>query len=143
MVSTNDIFHTLHQQVRYITKEMNEKLKAYNLYSSQWSILYCLDQFGPMKQTDIWQYLNVEAPTTTRTLARMEKNNWVVRLEGKDKRERIVQLTDNAKLLIPEIKESIHQMEQSLLKNLDSNEIQQFHTLLKKIGYKGVDVNVY
>ncbi|MBN8210227.1 MarR family transcriptional regulator [Bacillus sp. NTK071] len=142
MLSTNTIFHTLHQQVRYITKEMNEKLKDYNLYSSQWSILYCLDQFGPMKQTEIWQYLNVEAPTTTRTLVRMEKNNWIVRVEGKDKRERIVQLTDNAALLLPEIKQSIQQIEQSLLKDLDSDEIQQFHILLKKIGYKGVEANV-
>ena len=113
---------------------MNEKLKEYHLYSSQWAILYCLDQYGPMKQTDIWQYLNVEAPTTTRTLVKMERNNWVVRLEGKDKRERIVQLTDNAELLIPEIKESIQEIEQSLLINFDPDEIQQFHTLLKKIG---------
>lgn len=143
MVQTNDIFHTLHQQVRYITKEMNEKLKGYNLYSSQWSILYCLDQFGPMKQTEIWQYLNVEAPTTTRTLVRMERNNWVTRLEGKDKRERIVQLTDDAKRLIPEIKASIQQIEQALLEDLSPNELQVFHTLLKKIGYKGVDVHVY
>ncbi|MDP4552208.1 MarR family transcriptional regulator [Alkalihalobacillus macyae] len=143
MIPTNDIFHTLHQQVRYITKEMNEKLKNYNLYSSQWAILYCLNQFGPMKQTDIWQYLNVEAPTTTRTLVRMEKNNWIVRIEGRDKRERIVQLTDHAKLLIPDIKADIQEIEQALLKNLSPNEVQLFHTLLKKIGYKGVDVDVY
>ena len=143
MTSTNNIFHTLHQQVRYITKEMNEKLKDYNLYSSQWAIIYCLDQFGPMKQTEIWQYQNVEAPTTTRTLVRMEKNNWIRRLEGKDKRERIVQLTEHAEVLIPEIKESIHQFEESLLKQFSRDEIKQFHTLLKKLGYQGGGFNVY
>ncbi len=135
MISTSDIFHSLNQQVRLITKEVNEHLKQYNLYSSQWSILYCLDQFGPMKQTDIWQYLNVEAPTTTRTLVRMEKNNWINRVEGADKRERIVSLTQDAKELLPHIKESIRKMEESLLEQLSEEEQILFHQLLNKIGY--------
>ncbi|MGB7999918.1 MAG: MarR family transcriptional regulator [Anaerobacillus sp.] len=135
MISTSDIFHSLNQQVRLITKEVNEHLKQYNLYSSQWSILYCLDQFGPMKQTDIWQYLNVEAPTTTRTLVRMEKNNWINRVEGADKRERIVSLTKDTKELLPLIKESIRKMEESLLQQLSEEEQILLHQLLHKIGY--------
>ncbi|MGA9290099.1 MAG: MarR family transcriptional regulator [Anaerobacillus sp.] len=135
MISTSDIFHSLNQQVRLITKEVNEHLKQYNLYSSQWSILYCLDQFGPMKQTDIWQYLNVEAPTTTRTLVRMEKNNWINRVEGADKRERIVSLTKDTKELLPLIKESIRKMEESLLQQLSEEEQILLHQLLNKIGY--------
>ncbi|WP_347552534.1 MarR family transcriptional regulator [Pseudalkalibacillus hwajinpoensis] len=136
MTSTTSIFHTLHQQVRFVTKEANERLKAYNLYSSQWSILYCLDQFGPMKQTEIWQYLNVEAPTTTRTLVRMEKNNWIHREQGSDKRERIVSLTKNAEELLPEIKTSIHEMEKLLLEQLSLEERELFLHLLNQIGFK-------
>lgn len=134
MISTSDIFHSLHQQVRHITKEVNELLKEYNLYSSQWTILYCLDQFGPMKQTDIWKYLNVEAPTTTRTLVRMEQNNWINRMEGVDKRERIVSLTHEAEELLPTIKDSIKEMEESLLQQLSTEEQIHFYHLLNKIG---------
>ena len=144
MISTSDIFHNLHQQVRFITKEVNELLKQYHLYSSQWTILYCLDQFGPMKQTDIWKYLNVEAPTTTRTLVRMEKSNWITRTEGSDKRERIVRLTSEAEDLLPIIKESIQKLEESLLSQLSSEEQAHFYYLLKQIGVKkGERSNVY
>ncbi|MCA0989315.1 MarR family winged helix-turn-helix transcriptional regulator [Guptibacillus algicola] len=136
MISTNDIFHSLNQKVRLITKEANEKLKEYNLYSSQWAILYCLDQYGPMKQTDIWQYLNVEAPTTTRTLARMESNHWICRSEGKDKRERIVYLTDYAESKLPAIKNAIFQLEKSLLSHLTEDEQVQFMNLLNKIEFQ-------
>lgn len=69
----NLVFHELHQKSRLSIKEVNEVLKAYGLYSSQYSILFCLKRFGSMTQTEIWQYLNVEAPTVTRTLTRLEK----------------------------------------------------------------------
>ncbi|WP_270182685.1 MarR family winged helix-turn-helix transcriptional regulator [Alkalihalobacillus sp. CinArs1] len=134
MITTNDIFHSLNQKMRFIIKEANEKLNEFDLYTSQWAILYCLDQFGPMKQTEIWKYLNVEAPTTTRTLTKMESNNWIERAEGEDKRERIVCLTDYAKSKLPEIKASIQEMEESLLQNLSNEDQEQFMTLLNKIG---------
>lgn len=134
MITTNEIFHSLNQKMRFITKEVNEMLNTFNLYSSQWAILYSLDKFGPMKQTEIWQYLNVEAPTTTRTLTRMESNHWITRSEGKDKRERIVCLTDYAKNKLPEIKRTINELEESLLTPLSQKEQEQFVTLLNKIG---------
>ncbi|WP_377891639.1 MarR family winged helix-turn-helix transcriptional regulator [Alkalihalobacillus sp. R86527] len=134
MITTNDIFHSLNQKMRFIIKEANDKLNEFNLYTSQWAILYCLDQFGPMKQTDIWKYLNVEAPTTTRTITRMESNNWIKRSEGEDKRERIVCLTEYAQSKLPEIKASIFEMEESLLHGLSQDDQEQFMTLLNKIG---------
>ncbi|WP_142827409.1 MarR family winged helix-turn-helix transcriptional regulator [Planococcus soli] len=133
----NLLFHEIHQKSRLSIKEVNEALKEFDLYSSQWSILFCLNQFGSMTQKEIWQYLNVEAPTVTRTIVRLEKSGWIVRREGKDKRERIVQLSPFAEQKLPDIEERIRQTEARLVSSLTDEEKEQLLVLLKKIGMTG------
>lgn len=131
------VFHELHQKARLSIKVVNEALKEYGLYSAQWSILYSLKKFGAMTQTEIWQYLNVEAPTVTRTLVKLEQRKLITRNEGKDKRERIVQLTEEALTLIPKIEERIAEVELQLLLSFSIDEVNQLTKLLKQIGIGG------
>lgn len=130
----NLVFHEMHQKARLSIKEVNEALKEYGLYSAQWSILFCLKRFGIMTQTEIWQYLNVEAPTVTRTLVKLEQRNFINRKEGKDKRERIVELTEEAIYLIPKIEGKIAEVEGRLLQSLSDDEVNELTRLLKKLG---------
>lgn len=136
MRTNHNLIHLLNQQARFISKEVNNSLKPFNLYHSQWMILHCLDRFGPMTQTDIWTYLNVEAPTVTRTLARMEKNGWIIRAAGEDKRERIIRLTEEAKAKLPMIAETIQNLEDELLSSLTEEEEARLNKLLSKIGIR-------
>lgn len=128
------LFHELHQKARLSIKEVNEALKEYDLFSAQWSILYSLNKFGALTQTEIWQYLNVEAPTVTRTLVKLEQRKLITRNEGKDKRERIVQLTEEAQSLIPKIEKRIDEVEQQLLISLSAEDLNQLTKLLQQIG---------
>lgn len=128
------LFHEIHQKSRLSVKEVNDALKEFDLYSSQWSILFCLKQFGPMTQKGIWQYLNVEAPTVTRTVLRLEQSGWVVRKEGDDKRERIVHLSDHAEGKVEDIEQRIREVEEKLLASLSEEEQRQLMKLLQKIG---------
>ncbi|WP_342542306.1 MarR family transcriptional regulator [Paenisporosarcina sp. FSL H8-0542] len=130
----NLVFHEMHQKARLSNKEVNEALKDFGLYSAQWSILFCLKRFGIMTQTEIWQYLNVEAPTVTRTLVKLEQRNFIIRKEGKDKRERIVELTEEAMYLIPKIEGKIAEVEGRLLQSLSDDEVNELTRLLKKLG---------
>jgi MarR family transcriptional regulator for hemolysin len=138
----NLLFHEIHQKSRLSVKEVNEALKSFNLYSSQWSILFCLKQFGAMTQKEIWQYLNVEAPTVTRTIVRLEQSGWIERREGQDKRERIVHLTEQTEKLMPEIEQRIVEMEEKLLFRLTDEEQKQLIALMKKIGAEPVAKDV-
>lgn len=128
-----DVLHALNQGSRFVAKSLNTHLKEYGLFASQWTIMYCLHKFGPMTQTDIWKYVNVEAPTVTRTVTKMEKNGWILRTQGKDKRERIIELTDVAKQSFPAIKQSIMALENDLLGELSPEEKEQLVVLLSKI----------
>lgn len=136
-ITNQDLFHLLNQRVRMLSTEMNSLLNDHGLYSSQWTIMYCLNRFGPMTQTAIWQYLHVEAPTITRTLSRMEKNGWIKRRVGRDKRERVIELTEEAKQKYKELQQVIHPMEEELVETLTTKEKKNLYHLLEKFGRKG------
>lgn len=124
----------LYQKTRHMTKEVNEYLQKHGLYSSQWSILYCLKSHGPMTQSEIWRYLNVEAPTVTRTLLKLEESGLVKRTPGSDKRERLVSLTDKAIELLPLVEQDVRDFEQNMVASLTDEEQEHLYDLLKKLG---------
>jgi len=128
-----EVLHEMYQRTRRVEKGLNERLKDHGLYSSQWSLLFCLDRFGPVSQTDLWKYLNVEAPTVTRTIRRMEANGWVERTEAEDKREKIVSMTPFARERFDAIQRDVIAMESDLLRQLTEEERHELHRLLSKI----------
>ncbi|MGE7023188.1 MarR family winged helix-turn-helix transcriptional regulator [Solibacillus cecembensis] len=129
----NPVFHALFQKSRYLTNCLNETLKQHNLYSSQWSILYCLHVHGPMTLTQIWTYLNVEAPSITRAVKRLETLGWLQRVDGADKREKIVTLTKMAEENLPIIQKTILDFEDEMIGVMTIEEQQQFMNLLQKM----------
>lgn len=131
--SHHNLLHLLNQSVRLLNQRMNEKLNEYDLYTSQWAIIYCLHSNGPMTLTDIWQYLNVEAPTVTRTVKRLEEKGWLIRRPGADKRQRIVHIPDEAKDQVAQLAEVIRSYEDEQLFHLSTEEEQQLRQLLKTI----------
>lgn len=86
-----------------------------------------------MTLTQIWKYLNVEAPSITRAITRLETLGWVERLDGEDKREKIVTLTAQANELLPAITETILAFEEEMVGSLTAEEQQQFMILLEKM----------
>jgi len=129
----NPLFHALFQKSRYLTNCLNEVLKQHNLYSSQWTILYCLHNHGSMTLTQIWKYLNVEAPSITRAITRLETLGWVLRIDGEDKREKIVTLSPYAEEHLPVITKTILVFEEEMVGALSVEEQQQFMILLEKM----------
>ncbi|MEK5184747.1 MarR family transcriptional regulator [Solibacillus sp. FSL R5-0691] len=129
----NPLFHILFQQNRYLVKQLNDVLKQHGLFSSQWTVLFLLHQNGKMTLTEIWKYLDVEAPTVTRTVTRLETLGWVERVQGADKREKMIDLTAKALELFPKIEESVLSFERKMTGNLTEEEQALLIQLLKKM----------
>ncbi|MCR9039767.1 MarR family transcriptional regulator [Bacillus sp. L381] len=124
------LIHQINQCARLITKKANERLEPFGLYSSQWSILYCLKTIGPMTQKEIWSYLNVEAPTITRTIKRLEENGWIQREQGEDKREKLVVLTMEAELKYDSINQEMLKFEEDMLADFQDGDKEAFSEFL-------------
>src|SRR4051794_31554235 len=118
----NPLFHELFQKSRFLTNEINLTLKKHNLFASQWTVLFCIQKHGEMSLTQIWKYLNVEAPTITRTVYRLVELGWIDIRPGNDRREKIVRLSEKASLDFSTIKESILEFEDRMVENLTKEE---------------------
>ena len=130
---TNPLIHQLFQKTRYLSYEVNKTLKDYNLYASQWSVLNCVHTHKEMTLTQIWKYLNVEAPTITRTVNRLASLGWLELKTGIDRREKIVRLSDQALQNFSDIENSMNVFESKMTSGLTKEEQAHFMELLKKI----------
>lgn len=129
----NPLIHELFQKSRFLSQEVNITLKKHNLFASQWSVLYCIQRHKEMTLTQIWKYLNVEAPTITRTVNRLARLGWIEIYPGKDKREKIVKLSEQALHKFPTIKADMMEFEDQMVASLSDEEEVQMLELLQKI----------
>ncbi|MFJ7934741.1 MarR family transcriptional regulator [Sporosarcina sp. NPDC096371] len=120
-----------------MSKELNLVLKKYDLFAAQWTVLYCVHQHGEMTLTHIWKYLNVEAPTVTRTVNRLEVLGWLTTQEGQDRREKVVRLSTVAAAKFPDIEASIIRFENEFLQGLSNDEQELLKELLRKLDKEG------
>ncbi|WP_242222520.1 MarR family winged helix-turn-helix transcriptional regulator [Bacillus cereus group sp. BfR-BA-01380] len=127
-------FHTVSQTSRKFSKRFNERVSPTGLYSAQWAVIFRLNQTGPCTQTELCHYLNVESPTMTRTLKRMELMGWITRAEGTDRREKLISLSETAIAMIPSWQEEVDSFEKKTLQDISEEELRlAFHVLQKVI----------
>ncbi|WNC14645.1 MarR family transcriptional regulator [Brevibacillus brevis] len=126
--------HRISQTARVFSKKLNGLLSPLGLYSSQWGILMCLYYRDTLTQVQISNYLNVEAPTITRTLTRLEEMGWIVRAEGEDKRERYVSLSPLAIEKFPEWAKAATFLESAALQDIAEEDLATFNRVLKKMN---------
>ena len=125
--------HNVNQLARSFTKKLNEKISPLGLYSSQWGIVLYLHKNKQCTQIELCKYLGVEAPTITRTLARMEEIGLVIRTEGKDKREKHIELTEEAYEQFHKWYEVATSIELEAINDISEEELEIFNNVLQKM----------
>ena len=124
-MTNHALFHTLHQLSRQLTNSLNEALKPFGLYSAQWSVLFVLHTKGSLTQKELSEYLFVEAPPMTRTIQRLVKQGYVRQIPGKDKREKYIQLTEEALKEFPKWEHTVSECNHDLLKKFPETSQQE------------------
>ncbi|WP_156291918.1 MarR family winged helix-turn-helix transcriptional regulator [Oceanobacillus salinisoli] len=126
----HSFFHQNLQFTRSFTKKLNEQLVEVGLYHSQWLIVYYLKQFETATLVDISSYLDVEKPTITRTVNRLEERKLIERIPSTDKRERRIQLTKKGMQVYEEAKHVVASFEQKLMEGIpESDQKATLHTI--------------
>ncbi|MGM0922624.1 MAG: MarR family winged helix-turn-helix transcriptional regulator [Bacillota bacterium] len=111
-----NIFHSIQQLSRQLTKRLNEALQPHGLFGAQWTVLFTLKKYGTLTQTELCDYLSIEAPPMTRTIQRLVKQGYVLQIPGSDKRTKHIKLTDKAINDYALWEKSVLEMENDLLK---------------------------
>lgn len=131
------------KDIGYLIKNINDKLKVKadadlrqsNLTLAQSRVLVFLSsRGGQATQKEIEIFLEVSHPTIVGIISRMEQNGhlrcWI---DERDKRNKIVALTEQAKALDNEMQQRILDNERRLLASLSEEDIEKLKQMLLTI----------
>ncbi|CUU49812.1 MULTISPECIES: MarR family winged helix-turn-helix transcriptional regulator [Clostridium] len=122
-------FFSLH---RPLISKLNELLGEHDLSYSLWQVILYLKNNQPSSLVDIANYYNIEKPSITRRVQRLEERLIVKTISGKDRREKIIELTEIGEELYDVCRERITQLENDVVKGISENDqIITFETLPK------------
>lgn len=136
LTHTYQFFHQNLQLSRLFKKRINEQLTQVDLFQAQWSIVYYLKNFGSSTLVEISNYFDVEKPTITRTVNRLEEHHLIEQIPGKDKRERRIQLTENGMKVYERASKVVGEFEQDLLDDISESDLEVTLKTLAKLTAK-------
>jgi len=118
---------------RPLITKLNETLSGYDLTYSLWQVILYVKTNGSSTLVDISSYYNVEKPTITRAVQRLEKKLIVKVIPGKDRREKIIQLTELGEEVYQVCRQKITELEYSVMKGIPEDEQNTAFQILPRI----------
>lgn len=117
-------------------KETDNNLRRLNLTMSQGLILEYLNNTSDeeLTQKSIEQHFNLQHPTVSGILKRLEKHGFIITSVNKaDRRVKDISLTEKARQIEEIARQDKKQMEETLVKGLSDEEIETLRRLLTKV----------
>ncbi|HLR69251.1 MarR family winged helix-turn-helix transcriptional regulator [Virgibacillus alimentarius] len=108
---------------RPLTSKLNDLLKEYDLSYSLWQIIFYVKKKGPSTLVTISNYYHIEKPSITRSVHRLEKKELMEQIPGKNRREKIIQLTSKGEVVYQSCRERITRLENQVLKDIPEEEL--------------------
>ncbi|MCV7079548.1 MarR family winged helix-turn-helix transcriptional regulator [Mycobacterium szulgai] len=99
-----------------------------------WSVLATLHQQGPLMQRELAQRLDIEGPTLTRQLERLERQGLVTRRRvDSDRRVALVELTPSGQAMVSQLQEVVAVAAKEVGAGLTTEQLQELGSLLDLI----------
>ena len=114
--------------------DSNQRLKEYGLTSNEGSVLMFLSRHSKVYQEELIKELQIDKSAVTRILKTLEDKQLIIKeTSQEDKRNHILSLTSNGKMLYPQIKNVIKETTEVMLKDIDQNQQLLLEELLLKM----------
>lgn len=108
-------------------------MRKHALRASQFTILQVLSRAGEITQGTLGEVLAMDSTTLTRTLKVMTRSGWIGQRPGKDRRERLLRLSNSGVKKMQEALPAWNKSQQDLRSKLGTNNWEQLETLLNQI----------
>ena len=118
---------------RPLITTLNELLSTYELSYSLWQVIFYIKTNGPSTLVDIANQYNVEKPTITRRVQRLEDLQIVKQIPGMDRREKVIQLTELGEEIYQACRKKITDLENSVMEGIAKEEQMIVFQILPKI----------
>lgn len=107
---------------RPLISKLNELLGEYNLSYSLWQVIIYLKNNGPSSLVDISNHYNIEKPSITRRVHSLKEKLIVKAILGKDRREKIIHLTNLGEEIYQVCRKRITELEYNVMKDIPEDE---------------------
>jgi MarR family transcriptional regulator for hemolysin len=130
--------HALGRQLNVAAKAvrayLDQRLAAAGSSFAVWTALFALTAKGPLIQRELAELLNVEGPTLTRHLARMESEGLIERHRtSADRRAAIVRLTEAGEAMYARLSCIVSAGGEAVLTGFSPREIEEFTGYLTRL----------
>jgi DNA-binding MarR family transcriptional regulator len=92
--ATPCLCNALRQATRAVSRLYDDELRGVGLRTTQLALLRCLRSAGEVRQRDLGGLTFLDETTLTRNLRPLIDAGWVAVSPGKDRREKLIRLTD-------------------------------------------------
>jgi len=103
---------------RPLITKLNELMSTYKLSYSLWQVIFYIKHNGPSTLVEISNHYAVEKPTITRRVHRLEELQMIKQIPGKDRREKVIQLTELGENIYQECREKITNLENKVMEGI-------------------------
>ena len=111
-------------------------LQKLGLHPGQEFLLMLLDRLGETRLTTLSEHLEVQPPTASKMVARLEKEGFVQRIpDPTDTRATLICLSDEGRALIPRIIEVWDELESITVEGLSQAEVMLVTRILRQITH--------
>lgn len=114
-------------------KHLNELLEKYHLSYSLWQVIVYLEDGRTSTLVDISNFYEVEKPSITRRVHRLQELGFVKEVPSTNRREKIIELTAEGKRVYQRCRKEITALEHHISKGLSEEEQQNAFQFLIKI----------
>lgn len=113
---------------------IDRRLNALGIHRGQPPVLFTLQKHEGMSNSEMAEFLNITPATMTNKIKRMEKAGLVVRRRDNDD-ERIsrIYMTEKGRGIMNELKASIREIENNLLKGFSVEEISVLREMMRRM----------
>lgn len=130
----NSAGYLANHMARLFAQGLQARIKPLGLAPAQFMALLELWNKDGLTQRELVKRLDVEQATMANTIARMERDGWIVRKpHPKDRRAQTVFLTAKARDIRPAAVEAAMAQNQLAMRDLSSDEQAQFLILMRKV----------
>jgi DNA-binding MarR family transcriptional regulator len=122
--------YRLRQLTRQVSRHYDGVLADVGLKTTQYSLLSCLANQGPLRPADLAAQMRLDASTLTRNLQPLVAQGWVGIGPGVDQRSRLVSLTEAGRAKRTEAQRAWKSAQLALNERLGLERVAQLHALI-------------
>lgn len=130
----NTFFYMLHDVTRHIRKHFDRRATRLELTRAQWRALKATSRQEGLSQSELAEYLDMEAIPVGRVIDRLEKTGFVERrADPADRRRWRLYLTPKAHAVVGEMEVIAGELRDDALRGIERNDLDTLMSVLNQI----------